>query len=536
MLGLAITLLLGFFLRIVGINWDQGLHLHPDERMLIMVADRIQFFNQLNPQFFNYGSLPIYLVSGVTAIVRLVYSPHLSNYDLMLYVGRGLSLFADLGCIVFLYLLGRQITRSPLLGLFAGLIYAISFFPIQNTHFFIVDTFLNFFILASLYVLIRYVQKPTHRNLVYVALVVAAAITTKFTSVLLIPFVLISIAIRSWMHKKRQSIIPSLRATIIFTALVGVFSFLCMPYAFLDWKSYIHDVSQQLQLNNNPYAFPYTLQYVGSIPYLYQLQQIVFWGLGPIISALSIVGLLFILSNRSVRSSIAVIILLAFYGLYFMVIGHSSVKFMRYMLPLYPLFALLSGYTLSCIFSHESRTRWINVGLMLMLGLALTWTVAFNTMYIYSHTRIDATRWILQMIPNGSTIAVEHWDDRLPLIFSERYHIEELQLYNVPDDTTKWRGILSQLERTDYIVIASNRLSTPLQRLSDCKKYRACYPLTAAYYRKLFSNRLPFRLVKQFSVSPTLRPFGIPISFSDQYSDESFTVYDHPSIFIFQKL
>lgn len=536
MLGLAITLLLGFFLRITGINWDQGLHLHPDERMLIMVADRIQFFNQLNPQFFNYGSLPIYLLSGATAIFRLVYSPHLSNYDLMLYVGRGLSLLADLGCIVLLYLLGRRIAHSPLLGLFAGLIYAISFFPIQNTHFFIVDTFLNFFILASLSLFIRYLQRPTLKNLVFVSITVAAAVTTKFTSILLVPFILTAVVVYSWTHEKRQSIVPSLRATFVFTSLVGVFSFLCMPYAFLDWRSYIHDISQQLQLNNNPYAFPYTLQYVGSLPYLYQLQQIVFWGLGPIISTLSIVGLLFVLSNRFVRSSTAIVILFSFYGLYVIVIGHSSVKFMRYMLPLYPLFALLSGYTLSCIFSQETRIRWINAFFILIMGLTLMWTIAFNAIYTYTHTRIEATRWILQMIPTGSTVAVEHWDDRLPLVFSERYHIEELQLYNIPDDTTKWIGIQSQLERTDYIVIASNRLSTPLQRLSDCKKYRACYPLTAVYYRQLFSNRLPFRLVKQFSVSPTLRPFGIPISFNDQFADESFTVYDHPTISIFKKL
>lgn len=536
MLGLAITLLLGFFLRIAGFNWDHGLHLHPDERMLIMVADRIRFFHQLNPGFFNYGSLPIYLVSGATAVLRLIYSPHVSNYDLMLYVGRSLSLIVDVGCIVLLYLLGRQIARSPLLGLFAGLMYAVSFFPIQNTHFFIVDTFLNFFILASLSLLIQYLQKPNLRNLTYVAVAVAGAVTTKFTSILLIPFVLLSIVIHSWIREKGKSLIPSIRTASIFIALVTLFSFFCMPYAFLDWRSYIHDISQQLQLNNNPYAFPYTLQYVGSLPYLYQLQQIAFWGLGPIISALSIVGVLFMFSNRIVRSSTAIVILFAFYGMYFIVIGHSSVKFMRYMLPLYPLFALFGGYTLNEIYRHSRQTRWKQYALILLLGLAFLWTTAFNALYLSTHTRIQATQWILQMIPAGSTIAVEHWDDRLPLAYSERYRVEELQLYNIPDDSAKWAKIQSQLQRTDYIVIASNRLTTPLQRLSDCKKYLACYPLTSTYYRQLFSNRLPFRLVKQFSVSPTLQMFGIPLTIDDQYADESFTVYDHPTIFIFQKL
>ena len=37
-LPLFLVLILAFVLRIYGLNWDQGNHLHPDERFLTMVA------------------------------------------------------------------------------------------------------------------------------------------------------------------------------------------------------------------------------------------------------------------------------------------------------------------------------------------------------------------------------------------------------------------------------------------------------------------------------------------------------------------
>ncbi len=74
-----LILLLAFSLRFYGINWDQGHHLHPDERMIIMVVDRIHLpktaaqwqsvltpESPLNPKFFAYGSFPIYLLKGVS--------------------------------------------------------------------------------------------------------------------------------------------------------------------------------------------------------------------------------------------------------------------------------------------------------------------------------------------------------------------------------------------------------------------------------------------------------------------------------------
>jgi hypothetical protein len=116
---------------------------------------------------------------------------------------------------------------------------------------------------------------------------------------------------------------------------------------------------------------------------------------------------------------------------------------------------------------------------------------------------------------------------------SELYPIQELTLYDLPDDQVKMQRIYSVLNQSQYIIVASNRLYVPLQKLSDCSQYIKCYPLTAQYYKDLFSGKLGFKKVAEFSDNPKV-PL-LPISFSDQSADESFTVYDHPKIMIFEK-
>jgi hypothetical protein len=323
-----------------------------------------------------------------------------------------------------------------------------------------------------------------------------------------------------------------------------------MPYSFIENTRFIADIKAQLTMNSNPYIFPYTLQYVGTIPYLYYLTNIFFWGLGPIISFLSLIGFYnlgkFLILNfnpdligTKFSNFKLQIFFFIFYLLYFLIVGRSAVKFMRYMLPLYPFFVVLAGYGLYKLFKTYKLLAY------LIVISALTWTFIFLNIYSLPHTRISASDWILNNIPKGSTLAVEHWDDRLPINGSENYKFEELTLYELPDDAIKWNILNEKLKKTDYIIIASNRLYIPLQKLSDCTKFRSCYPKTSQYYQKLFNSKLPFKKVAEFSSYPKLeiawplKPWrsgrNLKLEINDDYADESFTVYDHPKILIFKK-
>lgn len=522
-----LILLFAFFIRIVSINWDQGFHLHPDERMLIMVADRIDFFKNLNPNFFNYGSLPIYLLKGVSQLIDFLFHKNFANYAGMLTVGRGLSVIFDLITICLIYKIGQLLFKVNKIALFSSLLYAIVFFPIQNSHFFIVDVLLNTFITGLIYTLLVYLQFPSIKKVIILGIVYAAMLATKFTAIIFLPVIISVIIIKNIRYRKK--IVTNL---LFFGLLFLIFYFIFMPYSFIEYTKFISDIKAQLAMNSNPYIFPYTLQYVGTIPYFYYFKNIFLWGLGPIISILTIIGLIYLLMSSSnligrSRNKPKIILFFIFYILYFLIIGRSAVKYMRYMLPLYPFFALLAGYGLYKFYKPLAYTLVI---------CALLWSFMFINLYSQKHTRIIATEWILKNIPKRTTIATEHWDDGLPLYGGENYKNEQLTLYDQPDDKYKWQIMNEKIIKSDYIIIASNRLYIPLQKLTDCKKYKVCYPKTAKYYQELFAGRLGFKKIAEFTSYPKLEVGNWKLEINDDVADESFTVFDHPKILIFKKL
>ena len=70
-------------------------------------------------------------------------------------------------------------------------------------------------------------------------------------------------------------------------------------------------------------------------------------------------------------------------------------------------------------------------------------------------------------MPAGSSIAVEHWDDGLPLSVDNRpasiYKLVELKLYDDENDS-KRRQLVAALDAASVIAISSNRLYRSIPR------------------------------------------------------------------------
>ncbi|HPD44993.1 MAG TPA: hypothetical protein PK131_02350, partial [Candidatus Woesebacteria bacterium] len=113
-----IILIIAFLLRIVGLNWDDYGHLHPDERFLTMVETSIQlpksvreyFDTQISPlnpynkgnSFFVYGTFPVFLTKIIGQLTGL------TGYNQIHFVGRVLSALFDTLIVYFLYLLTKK--------------------------------------------------------------------------------------------------------------------------------------------------------------------------------------------------------------------------------------------------------------------------------------------------------------------------------------------------------------------------------------------------------------------------------------------
>ena len=121
--------------------------------------------------------------------------------------------------------------------------------------------------------------------------------------------------------------------------------------------------------------------------------------------------------------------------------------------------------------------------------------------YRQPHTRVAASTWIYGNVAPGTTIAVEHWDDALPLNVHGRsssdYTLKELKLYD-EEGESKRQGLIAVLDAADLIAISSNRLYGSIPRTP----WR--YPVARRYYELLFSGELGFQLERVFTSYPRI--------------------------------
>ncbi len=190
---LILILIAGAYLRLVGIDWDEEQHLHPDERFLTMVEATIEpigqgkdflgpppsvsnqpwrepyvdslpdceewggYFNTacspLNPNnrgydFYVYGTLPIFIVRYAAEFLGKM------GYGEVYLVGRVLSAFSDLLAALLVFAVAKMVYGRRI-ALMATAFSAFSVLLIQQSHFFTVDTFTNLFIMSALYFAVR---------------------------------------------------------------------------------------------------------------------------------------------------------------------------------------------------------------------------------------------------------------------------------------------------------------------------------------------------------------------------------------------
>ena len=183
--------------------------------------------------------------------------------------------------------------------------------------------------------------------------------------------------------------------------------------------------------------------------------------------------------------------------------------------------------------------------------------------YHNDHTAFRASAWINQNVSNGSVILMEHWEEGLPNLHGyiagcrgdDSDYFSCMKMYDsdqtiYPSGKSKIELVASQLSNADYLVFFSNRLYGTIPRLESK------YPYSSIYYRALFAGQLGYELEHYEQTHPSflgltlsndtfsrpnLDPPDLISSYVDStftlsmgYADESFDVYDHPTVLIFK--
>lgn len=565
-----LIIILAAFFRLYGVNWDQGNHLHPDERFLTMVANGISWpkslaeyfdtrISPLNPHnnnysFYVYGTWPIIVTKAIAQLFSM------DSYDKLNIVGRKLSALFDMITLLVVMATSLAITKQKRAALFAGVFYATLVLPIQLSHFFTVDSFATTCVTLALYFLLT--KRFGARLAVFTGLAIAAKISS---ILLLIPIALAYLLVFEWkgrtttVWKHRFRIVLQVSVVLL---LIGITIRVSYPYLFNGMLSLNPKVLanwKELASFDGPLThFPPALQWIKTSPFFLLINTVLF-GLGLFQTLFFIIALFPFISALFHKKLPKMTHLLLWWIL--LVTVYQSTRFakpLRYLFVIYPSIAIVAGIGMHILFEKWKRTRmsrFLPYGIVLLILLLSIWPISFMSIYTLPHTRVSASRWIYKEIPKTATIAWEHWDDPLPLLIDNHHGNEyktiQLTIYN-PENESKWRMLSDQLSQIDYLILSSNRVYGGIGQAVTR------YPLTSKYYKKIFTGDLGFTIAKDFVSRPALaipipicfNPFPLTkysslsasitrcnnqnIEFIDDFAEESFTVYDHPKVLIFK--
>ncbi len=417
---LAVIVIFGGYLRFSHNNWDasggpwtpSGVHvlsghLHPDERFITQISTDTRapssianYFDtdtsKLNPYnidrgngqkqtTFVYGTLPLFankFLASHMRVLSLWQADNWDNYEHYNRSGRLLSALVDTGTILLVFFLGRQLLNRDA-GLLGAFLYALSAFPIQNAHFFVVDPYVAFFATLCVLFAVRAAQRGGWRNFAIAGAAAGLAAACKITAVSLFPVVLLGIGVFAWkgIHpyvaplwtgdrpeyaaardgRQLDRAVLTLVGGSLLALAAGFIAFrIAMPYAFKTpalgdlfslkgghlWRfpaiypdimnqHWIDDQSSQQTLLGGA-SFPPNVQWVGRSRWIWPAQQMISWGMGPALGVSAWLGLVFVAVYAWRKRQGAWLVPLAWVLGYFGFMGAQFSLYMRYFLPLYP--------------------------------------------------------------------------------------------------------------------------------------------------------------------------------------------------------
>lgn len=347
---------LALAVRLIGLRWglpnaDRWYSYHPDESSRQIVG---AVFNLLqgdfNPHFFNYPSLTVYATWAMYWVLTLCgfgHSVELGTgypwgtvHDVIL-AGRVFSVLCGALTAPLVFLIGRRLQLGPW-ALLAAVLMALAPGHVQQSHFATVDVPATFFIALCVYLSLRAKEA---KGLLLAGFIAGLAAGTKYNAglVLLAPLVALW-----WLQENEQLGVPGARRLglsvgLLLASLLGFA--ISTPYALLAPGEFWGDPSKQSGFAYELFFHPkegsgdiFKGTGNGWIYHLtFNLPFVLTW---PVIIA-SLAGLFFTARERRWWP------LLAFSALFFVSLGLSQVRFMRYLLPLVPVLALLAAYGVS---------------------------------------------------------------------------------------------------------------------------------------------------------------------------------------------
>ena len=475
---------------------------HPDEPANMERIEFIAHSGDLNPHFFNYPSLFLYLqaavsfdgpifgwlipgdraVPPVTNVMGSSFAP--SVYTVLLH--RALSVAFGVALIAVVWGIARRAFGGRLVPAVAAGLIALSPNLIEHSTYVTPDMLaaltVSLVVLAALHVL----DTGSTRAYVLAGLAVGLAVGAKYNAALAAVAIAAACALRLLRDRDWWSV----RRLALAGVAAGVGFLVTTPYALLDHTAFL----KGLEFERKHYATGH-VGMQGDTPSFYA--GVLFREeLAITLPALIGIAVVLVAGTRARRERAAV--LLAFPLVYAAFVFTLPVRNDRTIMVVLPVLAVFAGVAVRWVVERV-RTRLEQparrpVGLALAALLAALVVAGFAsgaTGGTVSDARVAAAGWIEEHVPAGSHVVVESYS---PWVDPARYRVEGM--------TTLIRRDLPA--GTDYVVASH----TMFGRFTD---HRDQFPDQSARYDRLFAA---LHLVKEFpNGADSVRVYAVPDGF-----------------------
>ena len=235
---LIIILAVGFLIRFNGLffGFPMPQIAHPDEPHLVNRALNIIKTGNLNPNFFNYPSLMIYILSIFYFIIikfSEIFSVHI-DFRTFYITGRFITLLFSMGTIFINYKI-IKLFFNRITAVIGTIFVTFSFLHVSNSFLITVDSPMAFWVILSFYFsALIYSGKISLKYYILNGIFIGLAVGTKYTAFIsFFPFVF------AHFHQKKYSFKDILEKKFVIAALIVPIVFiLTTPFSLLNFNKW----------------------------------------------------------------------------------------------------------------------------------------------------------------------------------------------------------------------------------------------------------------------------------------------------------
>jgi hypothetical protein len=536
---------IGLALRLYGIDWSlpNPTHLfsyHPDEILVVGAARNVDIpHGRLNPHFFNYGSLYIYLISLLLPPARAAFANSLFTDYL---VARLLAAVLGAATIYVTYLIGKRLGGAKV-GFAAAAVMAIIPLHTVHSHYAAVDVPATFWVSLSLLGAVAAADSRKARWYVLSGAAAGFAAATKYNCGLVVLSILTAHTLSCIRERTSQNLrarhylgLPALALACTAAAFL-----LGTPGVLIATNEFWRDFSYEMRHTSTGHG----LVFVGTgSGWWYHLSYNLRYGLTLPLLVLSVCGVGYLAWRRRP----AEIALLAFAVVYYGLIGAFEVRFMRYLIPILPVLAVAAGTLLSALASppaeEPAKRRWPRITALVAGVLACVWSLVYTcahlTLFVGPDPRDKALAWLVSNAKGESVglttvpwfysppVSIYNGGPQSEKAFRLYAGQSQFRLTVLGTDAAQLRA--SQ-ELPKYFVISDFEYGDALRLLSSGSVPPSAVEQVEAFADFWRALHAKYKLVAVFSKNPSLGPLVLPKRALPPHD----WMYPYPTIRIYQR-